>query len=92
MGMNGYTEFYLANGELIIHTECYNVNARHYAEYKLSEDATRQLASALATDDEIVRYLTKKYSNGIGIMDALRENGIPYEVIGRGYEDTSTDV
>ena len=90
--MNGYTEFYWNNGELIVHTECYHQTTRHYTDCKLSKENVEKLALALDIKEDVVKFLTKRYSAGIGILEVLKRQAIPYEVIGRGYEDTSTDV
>lgn len=90
--MNGYTEFYYLGEDLIVHTECYHQTARHYTDCRVEKGNVEKLKRKLGCDEDIVKFLTKRYSNGIGILDVLKENGVSYEVVERGYEDTSTDV
>ena len=90
--MNGFTEFFLKDGALQIHTECYNGTAMHYADYVLTKENTLLLAERLNAGDALIKFLTKNFSDGIGILNVLRGNAIPYVLIKKGFEDTSTDV
>ena len=89
--MYAFSEFYEENGVLNAHIECYIGVAKHYADYSLSKENTDKLKMVLQGDD-LVKTLTKCFAAGNAFPEFLAENGIEYVMVGKGYEDTSSDV
>ena len=85
--MEAFTEFFEQDGALLFRVECYVGNAMHYAEYKTDSVAVKALVG-----EDAIKTLTKRFSADNTFLDYLKENGIGYTLLTKGYADTSSDV
>lgn len=94
MSMDGYSEFFIENGELVAHVELYAGNAVHSYDYRVDREQTDFLAMKLNVDNEedLVKVLTAKFSVGNGVIGFFEKNGITGIVENKEYADTSSDV
>lgn len=92
--MNGYSEFFYEDGNLLIHVEYYGGTVRHYFDYIVDGNETSELINKLGLKGgtDLVKFLTAKFSQGNGVLEFLKENGAEGKVSGKGYEDASSDV
>ena len=92
--MEGYSEFFNDNGELVVHVELYAGNAVHSYDYRVDEVQTKRLAEQTNVDgvEGLLRLLTARFSVGNGVIAFFEENGIKGKVENKEYADTSSDV
>ena len=92
--MDCFCEFSENYGKLNIHMECYNGNAMHYTDFVLSEADTLILSNITGNDScvSLIKFLTKNYSSGMGIIRFLSENNIVPTITEKGFTDTSSDI
>ena len=86
--MEGFTTFFTQGGKTYFRVECYIGNAMHFTEYVVEDErALRDLVG-----DTPVKTLTERFSEGNGVLAFLKENGVAYKDIYKGFADTSSDV
>lgn len=84
--------FEFEEGKLCFHVEYCTERAVHTADGFVVETKKLLEATGTRSSEELLRFLTGRYSSDNGFFDFLKKNGIAFRLTEKSYADTSSDV